>query len=132
MVTPRSGSMDIDLSTVYLEIANNSRKCLLTYNSSVFQSSVSTSGVFGTSVYDLGPDRFGVIVIEDADSSISSSNPVLNRGDMVMISVNVSACFWGIEERADIWGTLIPEEGAYASFSFRSPSSLSDTIYDLL
>ena len=73
----------------------------------------------------------GVIVIEDADGSCTASTPVINRGDMVMISVNLSACFWGLDEREDAWGMISPEEGAAASFSFRIPASLSDEVYDI-
>lgn len=129
--TPRAGSMSIDLSTTLVEISNSSRKCLLTYDSSQYQTAVDTDGVFGTSAFELGPDDFGIIIIEDYDSSCGQISPVINRGDMIMLTINTSACFFGLEGREDVWGTVIPEEGASAIFSFRIPASLSDTIYDM-
>lgn len=130
-VTPRAGSTDIDLSHTILEISNSTTKCILTYDSNNFNATVESDGIFGTQAFDLSIDKFGIIELEDADGSCTSSNPVLNRGDIVMLTVNVSACFWGLESLDDVWGTITPEEGAYAVFTFRIPASLSDVIYDL-
>ena len=130
-ITPRSGSADIDLSQVIIEISNSSAKCVLTYSSSEFASSVLSTGVFTTAAFDLRPDQFGVIEIEDADDSCDSTTPVINRGDRIMLTINASACFFGLEERADVWGTIYPEEGASAMFDFRIPSVLSDTVFDM-
>jgi flagellin FlaB len=87
--------------------------------------------VFGTDSFDLRPDQFGVIELEDADSSCTSTSPVINRGDKVMLTVNLSACFFGLEERCDVWGMVIPEDGSPGIFGFRTPASYTDTVYDL-
>jgi len=130
-ITPRSGSADIDLSCVIFEISNSTTKCLLTYDSNNFNATVESDGVFGTEAFDLGADKFGIIEIEDADNSCSATAPVVNKGDMVMLTVNTSACFWGLEKLDDMWGTIQPEEGSSALFAFRVPASLSDVINDL-
>ena len=130
-VGPRAGSRDVDLAQVVVEISNSTTKCLLTYDSTNFQGTVADTGVFGTSVFSLGPDKFGVIELEDADNSCSGTTPVINRGDKVMLSINLSACFFGLAERTDIWGMVIPEEGAPGIFAFRTPASYTDTVYDL-
>jgi flagellin FlaB len=130
-ITPRSGSSDIDLSAFIVEISNTTAKCLLSYSSSDFAPSVSSNGVFSSSAVDLRPDQFGLIEIEDYDNSCDGNTPVINHGDRVMITINASACFFGISERQDVWGTIFPEEGSSATFSFRSPSVYSDTVYDL-
>ena len=130
-ITPRSGSSDIDLTQTIIEISNSTTKCVLTYDSSQFSSSVSSNGVFSTSSFSLGPDNFGIIEIEDADGSCSSNTPAINRGDRIMLTINASVCFFGLAERTDVWGTIFSEEGASASFAFRTPSSYSDTVYDM-
>ena len=130
-ITPNPGSSGIDLSTTIVILSNCSVKCILTYDSNQFGSSVSGSGVFSTSAFDLSPSNFGVIVIKDYDNSISYANPVLNRGDRVFLTINASACFWGIPESTDMWGKIIIEEGSYASVEFRTPSTYRDTVYNL-
>jgi flagellin FlaB len=131
-VTPNPGSSDIDISHILVEITNSSVKCLLSYDSTQFSSTVSTSGLFSSSVFDLDPDEFGIIVIADADGSISSStSTIINAGDRVMLTFNVSACFFGFPESTDVWGSIILEEGASASFEFRTPATYKDVIYNL-
>jgi len=131
-VAPRAGSADIDLSQTVLEISNSTTKCLLTFgNSSAYATSVASNGVFASDVFNLDPDEFGIIELEDADSSASAATPVINRGDKVMLSINASACFQGVQERTDVWGMVIPEDGAPAIFAFRTPAAFTDTVYDL-
>ena len=143
-ITPRAGSGYIDLSTMILEISNSTVKCILKYMGSStdpnYANAVGTSGVFATmdstatttSMFNQRANSFGIIEIEDADGSSSASNPVINRGDMMMLCINMSACFWGVDERTDIWGTLVPEEGATTLFEFTVRGFTSDTVYDFL
>jgi flagellin FlaB len=136
-VGPRAGSMDIDLSNTVIEISNSTQKCILTYDSSYWSGIVNEGGVFwtnrstGASVFDLDPDDFGIIELEDADGSCSATTPVINRGDKVMLCLNISACFYGFVERTDVWGMIIPEDGAPGVFLFRTPASYTDVVYDL-
>ena len=130
-VAPRAGSMDVDLEQTVIEISNSTAKCILAYSSGDFQSSVDTDGVFGTDAFNLRPDQFGVIELEDADDSCTSTSAVINRGDKVMLTVNLSACFFGLQERCDVWGMVIPEDGSPGIFGFRTPASFTDTVYDL-
>ena len=130
-IAPRAGSEDIDLSQTVIEISNTDQKCLLTYKSSYHTATVANTGVFATAKFDLLPNQFGIIELEDADSSCSASTPVINRGDKVMLTVNLSGCFWGLAERTDCWGMIIPEDGSPGIFSFRTPASYTDTVYDL-
>jgi flagellin FlaB len=135
LVRPRAGSFDIDLSTTVLELSDSNNKYILTYDSTNFQLTAAVAGVFSTSAFDtLTADDFGVIVLEDADNSLSSTNPVINRGDKVLLTVNASTTFGsgGIAGRADIWGRVIPENGVAGVIAFRTPASLTDVVYDLL
>ncbi len=132
-IKPRAGSKEIDLDEAVMEISDTSIKVVLKYPGEVhYASSVSGSGVFNTSgVFNVSNTQFGLIELEDADNSCSGSQPVINRGDLVMLTVNCTACFGNLSARTDVWGQVIPEEGAPAVFAFRVPASLTDTVYDL-
>jgi len=136
----RAGSRDIDLSTTIVEISNSSVKCILTYNTGEpnFAASVSSNGLFdtnddssGTNLYEQGGSTFGVIILKDGDSSSSADHPVLNRGDMAKLTLNMTATFNGIVSRADIWGQVIPEEGSPGVFCFRTPAVTTNDLYEL-
>jgi len=139
-VDTRAGSRDIDLSTTIIEISNSNIKCIISYNSGEpeFASSVSSSGLFATvdsssatNMYEQSANTFGVIVIKDGDTSCSADNPVINRGDMVKLTINASACFNGIGSREDVWGQVIPEEGSPGVFSFRTPASNLNNVHEI-
>ena len=127
----RAGAGDIDLSQVIIELANNDTKATLRYNSSEHATDQAT--VFGSGVFDLGADDFGILVLQDADGSCSdATTPIINKGDYVMLTVNTTAVFTtGLAERVDIWGNVIPEIGSWGILSFRTPSTYVDEVYDL-
>jgi flagellin FlaB len=107
MVAPRAGSSDIDLSEAYVEITNTDLKCVLTYLSTEFHEETDVNGdIFQPGFFDgLNATKFGVIILEDADDSLSSTSPVINRGDKVLITIhcNASKCFGdAVVERTDI------------------------------
>jgi len=132
-VRGRAGAGDIDLSETVIEIANNQTKVILTYNSSEHQASPASSGIFNTSAFVLNANEFGIIVIEDADGSCATAaTPIINRGDLVMLTVNTSITFSpGLAVRTDIWGNVIPEIGSWGILSFRTPATYIDEVYDL-
>jgi len=132
---PRAGSKDIDLSETVLEISDGSTKALLWYNTSDiynFNSSVDSDGdIFGTGGWNMSKEHFGILVLTDADSSCTQSAPVINRGDLVMLTINTYEIFSGLSPRDDVWGMVMPEDGTPGVFAFRVPASLSDKVYDL-
>ena len=133
-VSPRAGSNDIDLSKAVLEISDSALKCILTYDTaqSNFSASPSTSGIFSTAnCFTTTASVFGVIKLVDSDGSITEDAPVINRGDHVLITMSPGVCFAGLQERDDVWGQVIPEEGAPGIFAFRTPALYSDIVYDL-
>jgi len=102
----------------------------------LFNASVDSDGqVFGTGVWaNLTNDYFGIIVLEDADGSCTQTNPVINKGDKVVLTVRCSATqLFGAEipERTDIYGQVIPELGSVGIISFTTPASYNDVVYDL-
>jgi flagellin FlaB len=137
-VRVRAGSPDIDLNETILLLTDGTTKTLCFYDyadSNHFNASVNTSDgeVFGFLYTDLTNEEFGILVLEDADSSCTRFTPVINRGDKVMLFVDAAACFGGtgINERTDVLGYVYPEHGSPGVISFRTPSSYSDTVYDL-
>jgi flagellin FlaB len=135
LVRPRAGSMDIDLSMAVIEISDSTNKYILTYDSTNFQASAAVAGVFSTDAFaTLTADDFGIIELEDADGSCSGANPVINRGDKVLLTVNASTTFGsgGLAGRVNIWGRVVPENGVAGVIAFRTPASLTDVVYDLL
>jgi len=133
MVRPRAGSEPIDLSTAVLELSDSSSKRILTYDSTQFAASPATGGIFSTNVFNgLSASEFGIIELADADGSCNPSTPVINFGDKVLLTVNATATFGSqIAERTEIWGRVVPEEGAPGIISFTTPAAYTDTVYDL-
>ena len=125
IVTSRAGGSGVDLSEVVIMISNESKMCILSWDST-FASAPSGSGIFSTAnAFDFGPDDFGIIVIEDADGSCTSGAPAINRGDKVILSVNLSACFNGVPSKNDIKGMVVVEQGSPGVFLFRTPATTS-------
>jgi flagellin FlaB len=130
-VSPRSGSKDVDLSNTIIELSDSTTKYVLMYESSLWFTAPDPAGVFDTAAFTGTSKQFGLIVLEDADSSCLQANPVINRGDHVLLTISAEACFGGLTERTDIWGMVIPETGSSGVFAFRTPASYPDTVYDL-
>jgi len=135
-VRVRAGSPDIDLNHTIIELSNGSKKVILSYDytdANHFDDSVdSDADLFGTgNISDLTNEEFGIIVLNDPDSSLSRFNPVINEGDKVVLTVDADACFNKIGERTDVLGMVIPEIGSPGMISFTTPSSYPDTVYDL-
>ena len=138
-VAARAGSKDIDLNQTVIELSDTNYKCILTLTSDGtknYAAAVAAGGVFATtdvvSVFQQGANSFGIIELEDADNSCTATSPVINRGDQVMLTINLSACFSpGISTRTDVWGMVMPEEGSAGSFGFRTPASYTDEVFDL-
>jgi flagellin FlaB len=140
-VRGRAGSADIDLSETVIEIANNETKMILRWDNGSISLTPNSTGLFNTttgaggnnSVWPSSADKFGIIVIEDADGSCKLTTPIINKGDLVMLCVNTSVTFNpGLAPRVDIWGNIIPEVGSWGIISFRTPSTYNDVVYDLM
>ena len=131
-VRPRAGSSDIDLAEAVVELSDSSTKNLLTYNSSTFTDTSGINGdIFAAGNFIASAVQFGLIVLEDADGSCTYTNPVINRGDHVLITIDVSTAFGGLATRTDIFGLVIPEEGSPGVISFTTPAAYPDTVIGL-
>jgi archaeal flagellin FlaB len=139
-VRARAGASDIDLNETTILITDGTTKALLTYYgwyaADLFNASVDADGqLFGTGNWsNLTNDYFGIIVLQDEDGSCTQTNPVINKGDKVVLTLNCSSgkLFDGeIGERVDIYGQVIPEIGSPGIISFTTPASYNDVVYDL-
>jgi archaeal flagellin FlaB len=136
-IQPRSGSFSIDLEQTYIELSDSTTKVVLMYDLGEFVDTGAINGNFFTGTfYDtLTSTTFSVIVLEDADGSLAAATPVVNKGDQVMLTVNLDQLFTvgpGLTTRTDVWGVIQPEEGAPAVFAFTTPSSFaSDLVFSL-
>jgi len=126
-----AGSMDVDLNYTFISISDTSTQIILSYNSNVFSSSVS-NGLFGTvNSSNLSATTYGIMVIRDIDGSCTSSNPVINNDDLVVLIINTSKCFSGIGTRTKVSGKVMPEYGISGVISFTTPSTYINTIIEL-
>ena len=136
-VRPRAGSKGIDINQSYIELSDSNTKVILNYTSSFFLEPDGLDDIFSAAVFpDYGGSgdgsQFGVLVIEDADNSITGNTVVvINRGDKIYLGVNTTAAFGGLTERMDIWGLVVPEVGSPGVISFRTPASYTDDVMDL-
>jgi len=139
-IRPRAGSSAIDLNQTIVEMTDGVTKVVLSYNMhNVWNFNLTpnaTNGnLFLTNHWNETNAQFGIIVIDDADSSMGTvkpvASPVINQGDLVIITVNTQACFSGFSPRTNVWGQVVVENGAPGIFAFRVPATLSKTVYDL-
>ena len=137
-VRPRAGSADIDLAEVFLELSNTDYKVIMNYDTAGSNnwndSGTGVDDVFGVACFPVAANRFGILVLEDADGSCTETNPVINRGDKVLLCVDTTQSFsatGGIDERTDIWGMVCPEQGSPGIIAFTTPASYFDNIFDL-
>ena len=135
-IKTRAGSPDLDLGTTVVEISDSEIKYVLEFDSSTFTLSSNVNGsVFTSAYYPTGTgsgdaiSKFGVIVLQDADDSCTSTNPVINFGDHVVLTIGNA--FSGIAPRTDVFGMVIAEEGAPGIIGFRTPESYTEAILEL-
>ena len=91
-----------------------------------------SNGLFGTiNLGNLTASQYGIIVVRDVDNSCTSTNPIINDGDLAVLLVNATECFSGIDKRDEVFGTIDPEYGISGVIDFTAPSAFSNTILDL-
>jgi len=139
-IRARAGSQDVDLNETFIELSDTVQKVILTYSGlhdGWNDSDLGVDDIFGTSNLFPNANRFGIMVLEDQDGSCSQTNPVLNKGDKVMLAILTTACLTtngGIPVRTDIWGSVVPEDGSPGVIAFTSPASYgsgTDNIFDV-
>jgi len=132
-VGPRAGSKGIDLSQTVVELSDSNTKNVFTYNSGNFTPTESIDGdIFRWNFYPWSNGTvFGIIVLEDADGSVTALNPVINSGDHVILTINVTTAFGGFDSSVDVSGQVIPEEGSPGVIAFTTPGSFTYAVVEL-
>jgi flagellin FlaB len=133
-VRTRAGSDEIDLSKTYIEITDTTTKVILDYDSTHFVDIEGVDDMFSQDVFAQNAYQFGVMVIEDADSTMTSATPVMNAGDKsyLCFRIGTNRSFGSeITERTDMWGMVVPEQGSPGIISFTTPASFNDAVLDL-
>ena len=139
-VRARAGAPDIDLNETRVMLSDGVTKTVLMYNgwtdAGHYNASVHRNGqLFCTGHWsDLTFEEFGIIVLQDADSSVQQTTPVINQGDQVVLKICCSAtgCFAReIPERTDVFGRVVPEVGSPGIIAFTTPAAYNDGVFDL-
>jgi len=121
-VRARAGAPDIDLNETIIILSDGTQKCVLIYDgwtdADHYAANITTehAQLFDTSDWDdLTNSEFGIIVLQDVDTSCTQTNPTINQGDKVVLSIQCAgAGAFGreIPERTDVFGRVVPEVGS--------------------
>jgi len=148
-VRARPGSGDVDLNNTYILMSDGAKKVLLRYGYEVLGLFVTKTSAVGNIFSKLtagaggwgsvNNERFGILVMQDYDSSMTRFSPVMNRGDKAVILVRCGGGTNGtngtfgreIPVRTAVFGQIIPERGSPGVIAFTTPMSYSEIIYDL-
>jgi flagellin FlaB len=141
-VRPRAGSLDIDLSTVIINIQYNNLTLLTfdkslvalanTDNKSIMQTPISP-GNEQTILGSASNTKYGIIIIRDPDGTIMNTSG-MNSGDRIYIVINLSAIIPeenGLSKRQSISGEVMPETGSSGIFDISAPAAFTKRVVNL-
>lgn len=139
-VSLNAGSEPIDLNQTKLYLDDGAKQVVLVYGGN---KSTLTGSLFDTSLdgwknstgQPLPATQFGILIVQDADGSLSGDIPTLTPGDIAILTVNATAVFGGIEPRTTLTIEVRPEFGAPGFTRVVTPTayglSSNDKIVDL-
>ncbi len=136
-----TGGQDVDLTNVRILLSNESKSVTLYYDASATNKSFTDAKTGIDDIFDTANDaawsqlsatEFGIIVLQDADGSLSAAYPVLNAGDKIILTINVTAAFGsGFKPREDVSGEVRPEFGAPGIIEFTTPPAYTEKVVEL-
>ncbi|ASJ04854.1 flagellin [Thermococcus barossii] len=136
-VSLNAGSTPIDLNQTKVYLDNGQKQVVLSYGNA--KATISgdmfdtTSDAWNNTKVD--GTHFGILIVQDADSSLSGTIPTLTTGDIALLTVNLTAVFGGVEPRTPITIRVVPEFGAPGYTKVITPTayglSTTDKIVDL-
>jgi flagellin FlaB len=130
-ITPNAGSAAIDMNQVVLTLSDGTTKTVTKYDTTAYTDLTAGGDLYNTTTVNWsklsGTTEFGIVEIQDADGSFSSSAPVINKGDIVAVIVSGVS----FDTRMDISGSVQPEFGAPGVISFTTPSTYTEKVVSL-
>lgn len=132
-ISPRAGSLDIDLNRtlLYLKLNNFS---VLSLNPALKVSSAGYSSIFhALNLSQLNGTNYGVISIHDRDDSIIKTNG-MSATDQAIFLVNLSAVLTetgGLMPGEVLEGTLVPDFGGSGVFVAQAPMAFKYQVCQL-
>ncbi|MCS3921401.1 flagellin FlaB [Methanococcus voltae PS] len=157
LVSPNIGD-EIDLATTVVTFSTDDRKMSLLYDSSNasnggkvrLSTANGTSDIFkyddvyaigawpfedptyGQSDQDPNEKKFGIVVLQDMDNSVSGEHPTVNYGDKVLLAINIGNIVGeNIGNRIRIQGEVVPEFGAPGIIDFTTPPVYANRVVAL-
>ena len=154
-LTLNTGSSPVDLSNVSLSLEYKGQLASLKYtpastNATFAVDTNGTSNVFNVlsstigykngknssaGVVELknntGTSNFAIVVIRDPSNSLTSSHPVLTTGSEVVLLVNTSAVFGGLQQGQSVTGQVTPSVGSPGIIQFTTPSAYTESVMEL-
>ena len=129
-VSLQAGSSPIDLNQTKVYLDDGNKQVVLAYGDAI---ATLTGSMFDTSLdawntTKVDGSHFGILIVQDADSSLSGSIPTLTSGDIALLTVNLTAVFGNVKPRTPITIKVVPEKGAPGYSKVVTPSAygLSD------
>jgi flagellin FlaB len=132
-ISPRAGSLDIDLNRtlVYLKLNNFS---VLSLNNALRVSSNGYTSIFhALNLSQLNGTNYGIISIHDRDDSIMKTNG-MSATDQAIFLVNLSAVLpetGGLLAGEVLEGTLVPDFGGSGVFVAQAPMAFKYQVCEL-
>jgi len=119
-ISLNAGSEPIDLTQTKLYLNDGNTVAVLEYGGSGAFNDTVINNIFNTTALTgawntsaVNATHFGILVIQDADNSLSADTPTINAGDVVVLTVNATAVFGDeIPTRTEISIEVRPEFGA--------------------
>lgn len=130
-INPTAASEDINLMYSYIQLSDSNKTFILNYTRACFSTTVSATLFTTVNAGLLSNRTYGIIVIRDTDGSCTSTAPIINDKDLVVLIVNATKCFSGISTSKDVFGYIIPEYGMNGVIGFTTPIAYVETIVDL-
>uniref|UniRef100_A9A8Z7 Flagellin n=1 Tax=Methanococcus maripaludis (strain C6 / ATCC BAA-1332) TaxID=444158 RepID=A9A8Z7_METM6 len=128
IITPNAGSSSIDLSQATLMITDGTKKVVKKYAGDLDAFDEVTGSLFDVTQLswanvDTTATEFGIKVLQDADNSCAAATPVINKGDVVAITIDNTGSEIRLDQRTEVSGTFEPEFGAPGVISFTTPAT---------
>ena len=129
---PNTGGQPIDLSQVTVTISNGETAAVLHYSSTYYATLTNGGDIFTSAAFPATGTNFGIIVLQDADGSITATTPTMNSGDRVALAINTTTVFGSaIPVNTHVYGQVKPEFGAPGVIDFTTPPTYTVSVVEL-